>query len=48
MTTKTYWFKIEGTIYADDYHDAHEQVEAMAVAGVNCERVFREVKEVKE
>ena len=45
---KEYYFKLEGRIYADDLDDANDQIEKMAIAGVNCERVFRELEEIKD
>lgn len=42
---KEYWFKLEGRIYAKDREDAQEQIDKMAIAGVNCERVFKELTE---
>ena len=47
-TEKTYWFKIEGRIYARDYNEAREQVENMAIAGTNCEGAIYDIEEVKD
>ncbi len=48
MTTqKTYWFKIEGRIYATNEEDAREQIYKMAIAGENCERAFYNIEEDK-
>jgi hypothetical protein len=47
MEEKDFWFKIEGKIYATDEKDAYEQLEQMAIAGKNCERVTYHAEEDK-
>jgi hypothetical protein len=42
---KTYWFKIEGKLYAEDKEEAYDQLHNMAIAGENCERAFYELTE---
>lgn len=44
--SKTYYFKIEGRIIAENEDDAREQIEAMAITGINCEMCFNKVEEV--
>lgn len=44
---KTYFFKIEGRIYATDEEDAYNQLHNMAEVGRNCERAFYEIDEDK-